>query len=449
MKRDEHKLLDIEYNHLNLPKKFIEEGNLIEITYDAAGVKLTKKTTATDGAITIRHYVGGIEYTGDELTLDAIYHSEGRVVPLDAPFSNDVGSFYFRYEYTLTDHLGNGRAYISDSDFNGELDPAAEVLQQAHYYPFGMNMKGLPDNTQTGQVNPYQYNGLFKDGVGALSLNLNEDFGLNLSDYGARWYDAAVARWCSVDPLAEDYVAWSGYNYVMGNPVRYIDPDGMRVEDDYGVDKNGNISLLRKTDDEKDKLIVLDENGTETNESIEVEKGILDKISHKPKNQPYGLSYFSTANFDQAEKLFEFLAINTEVEWGMIVTEYATTVGTYHTRDAIMGLVEIYQKMYEAGARYEVFIYVHSHPSHLSTKMPVEHAGPSGYDKNDTGGLWRIRNKYGEFGDKAHVRYIEEKMPEQPIIFQVYDVAHRLYVTFNQDRATSKKKKSARHEDND
>lgn len=33
-----------------------------------------------------------------------------------------------------------------------------------------------------------------------------------------------------MDPLAEDYVGWSGYNYVMGNPIRLVDPDGMRVE---------------------------------------------------------------------------------------------------------------------------------------------------------------------------------------------------------------------------
>ena len=30
----------------------------------------------------------------------------------------------------------------------------------------------------------------------------------------------------SVDPLAAKFAGWSSYNYVMGNPIKYIDPDG-------------------------------------------------------------------------------------------------------------------------------------------------------------------------------------------------------------------------------
>jgi hypothetical protein len=33
-------------------------------------------------------------------------------------------------------------------------------------------------------------------------------------------------RFLSVDPLAADYAAWSGYHYVLGNPLVFVDPDG-------------------------------------------------------------------------------------------------------------------------------------------------------------------------------------------------------------------------------
>ncbi len=48
-------------------------------------------------------------------------------------------------------------------------------------------------------------------------------------DYGARWYDAAVGRFMSVDPLAEKYPSWSPYTYVANNPSNNIDPDGRYI----------------------------------------------------------------------------------------------------------------------------------------------------------------------------------------------------------------------------
>ena len=208
MIRDNNKGISITYNYLNLPRTITFDGNEnIAILYDAAGVKLTKTSTDASGNSSTKDYVGGIEYANG--TLEAIYHSEGRLTP-------KTGGGYL-FEYTIKDHLGNSRVSFADLNGDGQISTDAnnsEILQTNHYYPFGMQHE--PASTVAGVENAYQYNG----------KELNSNFGLDWLDYGARWYDASIARWSVVDPLAEDNLPFSPYNYVENNPIIYIDPDG-------------------------------------------------------------------------------------------------------------------------------------------------------------------------------------------------------------------------------
>ncbi|MGG5507126.1 MULTISPECIES: RHS repeat-associated core domain-containing protein [unclassified Myroides] len=75
----------------------------------------------------------------------------------------------------------------------------------------------------------------------ARSAELQDELGLNLYDYGARNYDAAIGRWMNVDPLAEQFPGWNPYHYVHNNPINLVDPTGMSAEE---LDNEYKVNIL-------------------------------------------------------------------------------------------------------------------------------------------------------------------------------------------------------------
>ena len=48
-----------------------------------------------------------------------------------------------------------------------------------------------------------------------------------MSDFEARFLDARIPRFTSIDPHSENYYSWSPYAYCANNPIRITDPTGM------------------------------------------------------------------------------------------------------------------------------------------------------------------------------------------------------------------------------
>jgi|GEM_PF-3669094 len=111
----------------------------------------------------------------------------------------------------------NEDGFITTRDNPATPENDVEIMQENHYYPFGMNHDGRWFGPQDPE-NRYTYNG----------KEYTPELGLDWYDYGARWYDAALGRWGQVDPLADipHSVSISPYHYVANNPIIRIDPNG-------------------------------------------------------------------------------------------------------------------------------------------------------------------------------------------------------------------------------
>lgn len=87
------------------------------------------------------------------------------------------------------------------------------------YYPFGL--RHATQSEARGEDYRYEFGG--KERVG-------RQIGLDWQDFAARWYDPALGRFTTPDPLASEFPAWTPYHYTHDDPINLVDPTGMSAE---------------------------------------------------------------------------------------------------------------------------------------------------------------------------------------------------------------------------
>lgn len=350
---------DILYNHLNLPKQVVQNGNPVNYTYRADGVKVHKQYVVNGQSIDT-DYLDGFVYTTPysyelqrtleenpetasasqqeafELTEKAIYNPGGPTIMVSSPnFFPTAEGFYdyenSRYIYQYKDHLGNVRLSYSRTS-EGDLS----VEDTNDFYPFGLNFVNISFRTPHPVFNPsvgfqnWKYNGKELEETG-------------MYDYGARFYMPDVGRWGVVDPLAEKDRRWNPYKYAKNNPLMFIDPDGMEEEaassdssaageSSAGTDgvltdftlnkKTGEVKQVGETNNDPDRIVKSDKNGDAVkdkngNFKVEVDniaKGILrDGQNFKTSDQTISVGGSGQPTLAQAEsfavKLSEYLGV--------------------------------------------------------------------------------------------------------------------------------------------
>jgi len=88
------------------------------------------------------------------------------------------------------------------------------ILEETHYYPFGLTMSGISSKAAGKLENKYKYNG----------IELNTDFDLNIGETFFRSHDPQLGRWWQIDPKPNEML--SPYAAMNNNPLLLSDPLG-------------------------------------------------------------------------------------------------------------------------------------------------------------------------------------------------------------------------------
>ena len=156
----------------------------------------------------------------DKISILGIIYRSGSVdkIVLEEGYYDMANS---RVEYTIHDHLGSPRVILSDLNGDGTISTSnMEVLDRYVYYPFGMEAESHPLHG-ISTTNEERYGNKERSAAAHAEI----------LDYEARYYEPSIGRFLGVDPLAGDFPSWTPYHYVHNNPLRYIDPTGMKAEE--------------------------------------------------------------------------------------------------------------------------------------------------------------------------------------------------------------------------
>jgi RHS repeat-associated protein len=159
-----------------------------------------------------RYAGSGFSRVGASGTVKSHWFEDASMQNVDAPKNG--------YLYVYVSNESNTDVYFDNLQVIHKRGP---LVEENHYYPFGLTMAGISSKAANTLANKKKYQ----------QYEFNSDLDINLYESFYRSHDPQLGRFWQIDPKP-DYMV-SQYNAMNNNPVRFSDPLGdSSVVDQYG-----------------------------------------------------------------------------------------------------------------------------------------------------------------------------------------------------------------------
>ena len=231
-----------------------------------------------------------------------------------------------------------------------------------------------------------------------------KDSETGLSYFGSRYYSSDLSVWLSVDPMSDKYPNQSNSVYCGNNPLIIIDPNG---EDEGEVNKSRHFRHVDGSEGTPDKLFVVKGFGknnfkkrTEV-EGLDVDAELMNGLLDSEDGGK--IVYSQTGRSDEMEKMFNYLADNTNVEWALATVDHYDGTGltperkdfliTNHSRTTCEEAATLSANYSSYGGLIRL---KHSHPAYYSLIHLLDNSSLSKPSGNPQG----TRDNDGDYGHK-------------------------------------------------
>ncbi|WP_420386236.1 pre-toxin TG domain-containing protein [Roseivirga sp.] len=129
--------------------------------------------------------------------------------------SKNIDKAGFIYVYVSNESNNNAPVYFDDLWIT---HTKGEIIQEDHYYPFGMNIQALSTSAPLSKVNDFN---TFQ------GQERTSDFDLDWVQFKWRNHDPSIGRFFNIDPLATDYTHNSPYAFSENRVINGVELEGL------------------------------------------------------------------------------------------------------------------------------------------------------------------------------------------------------------------------------